>query len=89
MRHRLLLCALLAACAALGHIAQAHAAPSVDPELTARLPVTPANQQLAVVLTFHGDRVTDSQVAAIRSLGIDTGVRMRNLPIVAVNASPA
>ncbi|HLL75352.1 MAG TPA: S8 family serine peptidase [Pyrinomonadaceae bacterium] len=89
MRHRLLLCALLAACAALGVSSQAHAAPSVDPELRARLPAAAPDRQLAVLLTFHGDRVTDAQVAAVRSLGIDTGVRMRNLPIVAVNATPA
>ena len=89
MRHRLLLSATLAALAALASFSQAHAAPTVDPELRARLPLTSADKQLGVILTFRGDRVTDAQVAAIRSLGISVGLRMRNLPIAAVNASPA
>jgi serine protease AprX len=89
MRQRLLLQAVLAAFAALALFSPAHAAPAVDAELKARLPLTPADKQLGVILTFRTDRVTDSQVAAVRSLGVTTGVRMRNLPIAAVNATPA
>ena len=87
MRFRQLFWSLLAALALTATAAQA--APSVDPELSARLPHTPAAQQLGVVLTFRGDRVTDSQVRSLAALGIETGLRMRNLPIVAVNATPA
>ena len=87
MRYRQLFWSLLAALALTATAAQA--APSVDPELSARLPRTPAAQQLGVVLTFRGDRVTDAQVRSLEALGIETGLRMRNLPIVAVNATPA
>ena len=65
------------------------AAPKIDPELTARLKSLSGNAQLGVILTFQGNRVTNSQVAAIQSLGITTGIRMVNFPIMAINASPA
>ena len=67
----------------------AQSAPKVDPELSARLRAARPDAVLGVVLTFHGDRVTDAQVAAVEALGITTGVRMRNFPIMGVNASPA
>jgi serine protease AprX len=64
------------------------AAPKVDPELGARLRGAKSGAQFGVILTFHGNRVTDSQVAAVQSLGITTGIRMTNFPIMAVNATP-
>src|SRR5687767_12919486 len=64
------------------------AAPKIDSELASRLKVAQPSAQLGVILTFYGDRVTDSQIAAVRGLGITTGIRMRNFPIVAVNATP-
>jgi serine protease AprX len=72
--------------------AVSNASVKVDPELSARLAATDAatsTKQLGVLLTFQGSRVTDAQTAAVRSLGIQTGVRMQNLPIMAVNATPA
>jgi serine protease AprX len=66
-----------------------HAAPKVDPELNARLKAVQQSAQLGVILTFQGSRVTNSQVATVQSLGITTGVRMINFPIMAVNATPA
>ena len=65
------------------------AAPKIDPELTARLKAVQQNAQLGVILTFQGRRITNAQVAAVQSLGITTGIRMTNFPIMAVNASPA
>jgi serine protease AprX len=65
------------------------AAPKVDPELTARLRAVEPSAQLGVILTFYGNRITDSQVAAVQALGISTGIRMSNFPIMAVNATPA
>ncbi|HKQ53126.1 MAG TPA: S8 family serine peptidase [Pyrinomonadaceae bacterium] len=65
------------------------AAPKVDPELTARLKTARPDDLLGVVLTFHGNRITDAEVAAVEALGITTGVRMRNFPIMGVNATPA
>ncbi len=90
MRFPRLFCSLFAALTlTLATATAAPAAASVDPELSARLPHTPAARQLGVVLTFRGDRVTDSQVRSLEALGITLGLRMRNLPIVAVNATPA
>jgi serine protease AprX len=65
------------------------AAPKVDPELNARLKAVQQSAQLGVILTFHGNRVTNAQVAAVQALGITTGIRMSNFPIMAVNATPA
>src|SRR4051794_3960347 len=64
------------------------ASPKVDPELTARLKAVQQSAQLGIILTFQGSRITNSQVAAVRALGITTGVRMSNFPIMAVNATP-
>ena len=65
------------------------AAPKIDPELSARLKAIESNAQLGVILTFQGTRITNSQLAAVQALGITTGVRMVNFPIMAVNATPA
>ncbi len=67
----------------------ARAEPTVDPELAARLAVADPGDQFGVLLTFHGDRVTETDVQALEGLGITMGVRMVNLPIVGVNASRA
>jgi serine protease AprX len=64
------------------------AAPRLDPELGAKLKAVQSNAQLGVILTFTGNRLTDSQVAAVKALGITTGIRMTNFPILAVNATP-
>lgn len=69
--------------------ATASAAPRLDPELTTRLASAAGTARFCVILTFSGDRVTDSQVSAIRALGVTMGVRMVNFPIIAVNATPA
>ncbi|HJR06319.1 MAG TPA: S8 family serine peptidase [Pyrinomonadaceae bacterium] len=72
--------------------APSNATVKVDPELRARLAAadaTASTKQLGVLLTFQGSRVTDAHTSAVRALGIQTGVRMQNLPIMAVNASPA
>ncbi|HWT01546.1 MAG TPA: S8 family serine peptidase [Pyrinomonadaceae bacterium] len=81
---------LLAIIATLTILAGAgRAAPKVDPELSARLLSARPDALLGVVLTFHGNRVTDAQVRAVEALGINVGVRMRNFPIMGVNATPA
>jgi serine protease AprX len=72
-----------------GFVATASAAPRVDPELTARLAVAEAADQFGVILTFHGNSVTDAQVAQVRALGVRMGVRMTNFPILGINATPS
>jgi serine protease AprX len=64
------------------------AAPKLDPELGVRLRAAPSDAQFGVILTFHGARITDAEVAAVQGLGITTGIRMTNFPIMAVNATP-
>ena len=73
------------------NVALSNASVKVDPELRARLAAAPAasTKQFGVLLTFQGARVTEAQTAAVSALGIGTGVRMQNLPIMAVNATPA
>lgn len=90
MRYRCLLQALILAFMLVlsGFAGAARAAPKLDPELTARLSTAPSSRQLGVILTFHGPQITDSQVVAVRALGITMGVRMANFPIMAVNATP-
>src|SRR5688572_625497 len=78
----------LAALALMFFASASFAAPKIDPELASRLEVAQPGVQLGAILTFYGDKVTDSQIAAVRGLGITTGVRMKNFPIVAVNATP-
>ncbi|HKQ99683.1 MAG TPA: S8 family serine peptidase, partial [Pyrinomonadaceae bacterium] len=65
------------------------AAPKVDPELAARLAAVRPDIQLGVILTFQGTRITNAQVAQVQALGITTGIRMTNFPIMAVNATPS
>ena len=65
------------------------AAPKLDPELAARLKTARPDALLGVVLTFNSARVTDSHIKAVEALGVTTGVRMRNFPIMGVNATPA
>ena len=65
------------------------AAPKLDPELGARLKTASSDAQFGVILTFQGARITDSQVVAVKALGITTGIRMTNFPIMAVNATAA
>ena len=79
---------ILAALALMLFASASFAAPKIDSELASRLKVAEPGVQLGVILTFYGDKVTDSQIAAVRGLGITTGARMRNFPIVAVNATP-
>lgn len=67
----------------------ATAAPSVDPELKSRLRTAQATELLGVVLTFQGETVSDQQMATVSALGIKTGVRFANFPIMGVNATPA
>lgn len=67
----------------------AHAAPKVDPNLAARLQTAKPADLFGVILTFNGDRVDDTQLAQLRSLGITGGYRMNKLPIIAVNANPS
>jgi serine protease AprX len=63
-------------------------APKIDSQLSARLATAKATDLFGVVLTFRGERVTDSHVAAVKALGIGGGYRMTNFPIIAVNATP-
>lgn len=67
---------------------QAVAAPRIDPDLAARLAAASPDKQLGVVLTFTGNTITDAQVAMVRALGITSGVRMMNFPIIGVAATP-
>ena len=64
------------------------ATPKIGPELNARLKSVSESTQLGVILTFQGSRLTNAQVAAVQALGITTGIRMTNFPIMAVNATP-
>src|SRR2546423_2456479 len=66
----------------------AMAAPRVDAELAARLTNAQSTKQLCVILTFDTARITEQQIAAVKALGITTGVTMRNFAIMGVNATP-
>ncbi len=69
-------------------VASATAAPRIDPELPARLAAASPTSRFCVILTFHGNQITDSMVGQVQSLGVSVGVRMVNFPILAVNATP-
>ncbi len=86
MRTRYLLIAALILLGSFTHAA--FAAPRVDPELSAKLTSTPGTKQLCVILTFSGQHVTESEINAVKALGITMGVTMRNFPIMGVNATP-
>lgn len=70
-------------------VSGAHAAPKVDPQLRARLVNAKATDLFGVVLTFKGERVTESIVSQVSALGVSGGYKMNRLPVVAVNATPA
>lgn len=90
MRHRHLLLAALAVVFYSFFGAQiALAAPKIDPALSARLSTLPGTAQLGVILTFKGDAVGEREVSALNALGIRTGVRMVNFPVIGVNATGA
>lgn len=65
----------------------ANAAPKIDRELSARLAVAGATTKFGVILTFYGDRITQANIAAVQALGIRSGVRMVNFPIIGVPAT--
>ena len=65
----------------------ASAAPKIDRELTARLAVAQPTTQFGVILTFYGDRITQANIAVVQALGIRSGVRMANFPIIGVPAT--
>ena len=67
----------------------ASASPKVDPELTARLAVAQPATRFGVILTFYGDHITDAHINAVQALGIRSGVRMVNFPIMGVPATSA
>ncbi|HEX7318670.1 MAG TPA: S8 family serine peptidase [Pyrinomonadaceae bacterium] len=67
----------------------AQAAPRVDAQLKAKLLSAKAGDLFGVILTFKGERVTESQVSRVLGLGIRGGYRMNRLPVVAINATAA
>jgi serine protease AprX len=81
----LILAALILVCSA---PKAALSAPRVDPQLTAKLSTTANTKQLCVILTFSGQHVTNSEINAVKALGVTMGVTMRNFPIMGVNATP-
>src|SRR5205085_2975161 len=85
MRYRHLLVAL--AVVLMIFAGRAMAAPKIDPELAARLNVARPDTRLGVVLTFYGNTITDAQVAAVRALGVTSGIRMVSFPIMGVAAT--
>ncbi len=61
----------------------------LDTALEALLPVTAANEELQVIVSFEGQGpVTDAQLQRLRALGLE-GVTMRALPIAGARATPA
>jgi len=70
-------------------VSGAQAAPKVDPQLRAKLVGAKPTDLFGVVLTFKGERVTESIVSQVMALGVSGGYRMNRLPVVAVNATPA
>src|SRR6185503_18846167 len=65
------------------------AAPKIDRELSARLAVAGSTTKFGVILTFYGNRITQANIAAVQALGIRSGVRMVNFPIIGVPATAA
>ncbi|HMF58555.1 MAG TPA: hypothetical protein VK619_19575 [Pyrinomonadaceae bacterium] len=66
----------------------AMAAPRVDPELAARLANAQSSKQLCVILTFDTERITQQQIAAVKALGITTGVNVPAKTTVTVGGQP-
>jgi serine protease AprX len=63
-------------------------AATVDPALGKLLSKAAPADRLEVVITYHS-MPTTADIAALRLLGITTGIRYRALPMVAVLATPA
>lgn len=87
-RHSMILVVSLFLGGLLPH-ATTYAAPTVDPQLRAKLQTAQPTDLFGVILTFNGERIDDAQVAKVLALGIQSGYRMNRLPIMAVNATPA
>src|SRR5687768_6626040 len=87
-RHRFFQAVLAVALGALCTLS-AQAAPKVDPQLGLKLQAAKASDLFGVILTFRGERVTDSQVSRLQALGVAGGYRMQSLPVVAANATAA
>lgn len=67
-------------------LADAH----LDPRLASRLAAALPTDQLEVVISYdQSSPVSDGQLAILRSLGIDRGIAMRQLPIAGALATPA
>ncbi|MDQ3270200.1 MAG: S8 family serine peptidase [Pseudomonadota bacterium] len=80
------LCAIAAGLLASG-VALADA--QLDPQLQELMLAAQADDQLQVVVSYAQSRpLSADQVAALKALGIDTGVTMRTLPIVGALATP-
>lgn len=62
----------------------------LDPQLLDLMAAAQAGEHLQVVVSYAQSKpVNATQVAALKSLGIDKGVTMRTLPIVGALATPA
>ncbi|MBA3486820.1 MAG: S8 family serine peptidase [Lysobacter sp.] len=62
----------------------------LDPQLLDLMSAAQADEHLQVVVSYAQSKpVSATQVAALKALGIDTGVTMRTLPIVGALATPA
>jgi serine protease AprX len=88
-RHKLFTFIVVGALAVAFCARAAQAAPKLDPQLASRLQAAQGSDLFGVILTFHGERLTDAQVAQVAALGVTGGFRMRNLPVIAVNANAA
>ncbi|MCF7802601.1 MAG: S8 family serine peptidase [Candidatus Marinimicrobia bacterium] len=59
----------------------------LGPGLTDSLATLTGDEELTVVLTFTGDRVTKNDLDIVRTLGIDQGITFEALPIMGVKAT--
>ncbi|MBX9400999.1 S8 family serine peptidase [Lysobacter sp. BMK333-48F3] len=86
-RHTLRVSALAAGLLASGvALADAH----LDPQLLSRMAAAASADRLQIVVSYEqSGPVTAPQIAALKALGIDTGVTMRTLPIAGALATPA
>ncbi|WP_064749365.1 S8 family peptidase [Lysobacter antibioticus] len=67
-------------------LADAH----LDPQLLSRMAAAASADRLQIVISYEqSGPVTAPQIAALKALGIDTGVTMRTLPIAGALATPA
>lgn len=80
---------VLAAALMLGALpAGAQSAPEIDPALRAQLASAAVTDELEVIVSFEGDKVTPQQLASVQAVGV-RGVYMTHLPILGVVATPA